>query len=394
RDVGLFYGSALLMASAIVIFIGTSSPIFGQSVEIEFYNKMNLPLVIIMSLLIGITLFLRWRSTTFLDFLKGISPAAIITLVLTITTLFIIDLNSVLLKLLLFSNIFVIVINLQFMLTVFRNGVRFLGGHISHIGIGIFLLGVLATSTFSTSQQVDLEKGVVQKVLDYEMTFTGINPIENGKKYEFNVDVNGFDESFTFSPIMYQSDFNNSIMREPFIFEGFLNDFYMSPSSYTEGNDNANNKSTTLSMQKGKKYEFNNSIIEFAGFNMPEDAMKSMTTGKEFKIGVKLNIVSGNENYYVEPLMKLTDGKKEYSTEIVKETGLKIRLTSLDVSGMVTINLTDQNEKPLLEETTPETFTAEVIIKPFMSLIWIGVIVVSFGMLLSIIRRIKESSIS
>lgn len=390
REVGLFYGSALLIASAIVIFVGTSSPIFGQSVEIEFYNKMNLPLVIIMELLIGISLFLRWRSTEKKIFLSEISPATILSLLITIGTLFIIELNDTLSKLLFFSNVFVVLINLQFMLRVFRNGVQFLGGHIAHLGIAIFLFGVLATSTFSSSAQIDLEIGQPQEVLDYEFTFIGVKPIDNGKKYEFNVNVNGPDNSFTFSPVMFRSDFNNSIMREPDIFEGLFKDFYMSPSSYTEGSENSDRKNS-ITLNKGEKYNYENYIIEFTGFNLPEDAMHGMTDGKGFRIGVKLVIIKDDAIYNSEPFMEINNAQREYSTEVVKEVGLKIELTSLDVSGKVNIILTPQNEESTLQEASKEILSAEVSIKPFMSLVWIGVIFVSLGVLLSIFRRSKES---
>ena len=40
RELGLFYGSMLLIGSAIAILIGTSAPIFGSSVDISFYNQI------------------------------------------------------------------------------------------------------------------------------------------------------------------------------------------------------------------------------------------------------------------------------------------------------------------------------------------------------------------
>ncbi|MHB1687387.1 MAG: hypothetical protein ACYCVH_08435 [Ignavibacteriaceae bacterium] len=39
RETGLFYGALILIASALVVFVGTSAPIIGKSVEVSFYNK-------------------------------------------------------------------------------------------------------------------------------------------------------------------------------------------------------------------------------------------------------------------------------------------------------------------------------------------------------------------
>lgn len=285
REIGLFYGAAVLIASALVVFVGTSSPIFGQSVEVDFYNKMNLPLVIIMGLLIGLSLFLRWSITVKKDYIKDISLPLVISLALTILIVYSVGLNDFVMSIMLYSNVFIIVVNLQFLVRLFGNGIKFLGGHIAHIGFAVFLLGVLATSTFGSSEQVDLVRGVPQNILDHKITFVGINPIENGKKFEFNIEVSDSEDFFISSPVMYKSDFNNSIMREPYIYENFLKDFYISPQAYTNGSE---------------------------------------------------------------------------------------------------------DNKSIEKTKAQEILTAEISVKPFMSLVWLGVIIVSFGFLLGAIRRSKE----
>ena len=84
RESGLLYGALFLVASALVVFVGTSSPILGTSVEIGFYNQMNLPLVIIMCLLIGFSLFLKWKENNGKEYTKSFLPALIISLILTV----------------------------------------------------------------------------------------------------------------------------------------------------------------------------------------------------------------------------------------------------------------------------------------------------------------------
>jgi cytochrome c-type biogenesis protein CcmF len=180
-------------------------------------------------------------------------------------------------------------------------------------------------------------------------------------------------------------------MREPHIFEGFFRDFYMSPNSYSEGSKKDKSGGSSIALRKGEKYEFENSIIEFTDFNIPEDAMLSMTSGKEFKIGAKIRISEGDSSYFVEPYMKVNKDIKEYSTEIVEGTGLKIALTSLDVSGMINVNISSQEDDSQVEESSSEILTAEISIKPFMSLVWIGVIVVTIGLLFGVVRRTKDS---
>ena len=234
RENGLFYGSLFLIASAIVVFVGTSAPILGESVETSFYNKMNLPLVIIMGLLIGLSLFLRWWETYYQDFIRSLTLPVIVSVIITLAGFFTLGLNNVQLVAFLFSIIFIIVVNVQMLFRVFSNGFYFWGGHLAHIGFALFLFGVLTSGVLSKSKQIDLPRGVKTHVLNYNLTFVGAKPVADGDKYVFDINVEGKNNTYTASPIMFISDFNNELMREPYIQEGLTKDLYFSPISYVD----------------------------------------------------------------------------------------------------------------------------------------------------------------
>ncbi len=56
RELALFTGAVAILATAIIVLAGTSAPIFGQAVEIRFYDELNLPIAIIIGLLNGLSL--------------------------------------------------------------------------------------------------------------------------------------------------------------------------------------------------------------------------------------------------------------------------------------------------------------------------------------------------
>ena len=237
RENGLLYGSLFLVASAFVVFVGTSAPLINESVETSFYNKMNLPLLIIMGLLIGLSLLLRWRETNEQDFIKSLILPSSASVIITIAVFLMLGLGNLKFAAFLFSIVFTIAVNIQMLIRVFRNGFYFWGGHVAHIGFALFLFGVLASSTLSKSQQIDLPLGVKTNVLNYNLTFVGAKPLEDGNKYAFDINVNNKNQSFTASPVMYISDFNNDLMREPFIYTGLTKDLYFSPLSYVDNKD-------------------------------------------------------------------------------------------------------------------------------------------------------------
>ncbi len=76
RQNALFFSMCVLCASALVTWVGTSLPIitklFGKisQVDIAFYNKVNLPIGILMALLLGITPWLMWKEDGYFNALR------------------------------------------------------------------------------------------------------------------------------------------------------------------------------------------------------------------------------------------------------------------------------------------------------------------------------------
>ncbi len=236
RESGLLYGALFLVASALVVFVGTSSPLIGESVEVNFYNQMNLPLVIIMCLLIGFSLFLRWKETNGNEWIKNLLPAFLISIAVTILILISLNIKNLEYDFLLLALIFTIAVNVQMLIRVIKSGFYFWGGHFAHIGFALFLFGVLASSTLSRSEQVDLPLGIKTHVFNVDLTFTGPKLIANTDKYTFDINVQEKKKLYTVSPVMFYSGYNNSLMREPYILESFTKDLYFSPISYVDNN--------------------------------------------------------------------------------------------------------------------------------------------------------------
>lgn len=84
RESALFVGAVTLCASALVVFAGTSWPIIASgSIEQDFYNKMNLPIAILISFINGMSLLLKWKTNDEKTFFKSLLFPLIITCVIT-----------------------------------------------------------------------------------------------------------------------------------------------------------------------------------------------------------------------------------------------------------------------------------------------------------------------
>lgn len=384
RELSLFTGAVALIASAIIVLVGTSTPIFGSSVEISFYNEMNLPIAIIIGFLNGLSLLLKWKTTEGKNVIRKSKFSIGATLAVTLLVALIGGTTDIMLILLTLATAFALFVNIEIAYKIFKGRKSHLGAYIAHAGISIFLLGVVATGGFTMDKQVDLARGEKVSVLGHELTYTGYELIENGKKYAFNIEVVKGEKQMKVAPIMYIADFNNSLMREPDILSRLTRDFYISPMSYNDGKGES-----TVDLTRGEITNYKQASIRFDDFNFPPEAMASMQAGNEFFIGTKLTVQHEGETYNVEPKMVSDGTKRTFEPALIEEANLKIELLNLDASGKVSLRF---GEIDMGEEEAPkEVLSIEASIKPFVNLVWLGVIVMVIGFIVAASRRAKES---
>ncbi|MBM4171836.1 MAG: cytochrome C biogenesis protein [Ignavibacteria bacterium] len=394
RELALFTGSVALLASAIIVLVGTSAPIFGQTVELKFYNELNLPIAIIIALVNGLSLLLKWKHTDSKLLLDDLKFSGIASIVLTLLIVFLGSVYDIMLVILTLSAAFALFVNGEIAFRIFKGKRSYLGAYIAHIGIAVFLIGVVATGGYSQESQVDLVKGEKVSTLGYDLTFTGYSPIDNGKKYAFNIEVSKNGSVRTAAPVMYIAEFNNSLMREPDILVGLTKDFYVAPVSYSEGTEGEQDHNHGIPMTKGQTIDHEGLKIVFDSFEMPKDAMSSMTEGKEFRISAILKLIDGSKETIVKPSVVISSGTQKYEPVFVKEKNLKFELTNINAgSGQIELLISDIDGKKESGSKTAakEVLTVDASIKPFISLVWIGVLFMVIGYIISAVRRSRES---
>ncbi len=388
RELALFTGAVTIIASALIVLVGTSTPIFGTSVETKFYNELNLPIAIIIGLLNGLSLLLKWKFTDGKEILKRSVFAVSSTVILSALIILIGGITNLMMMLLTISSSFALFVNLEIAYKIVRGNPRMLGAYTAHIGIALFLLGLVGSAHFSNQVAVQLPKGETKEVLGYSLTFKGYEPYDNGSKYKFNVEVRKGNSSAIVSPIMFVSEFNNSLMREPDIWKMFTKDFYIAPASYDDGTQAKGNQVT---IEKGYSTSFENAKITFNGFDFPQDAMNTMMAGGDFQIGAKLKVEFNGQAKDIEPVMKSVKGVRQFIPVEIQEANIKIELAQLDASGKVNLNLTKLNGEQVTS-APKEILAVEASVKPFINLVWLGVLLTAAGFFISALRRAKESN--
>jgi cytochrome c-type biogenesis protein CcmF len=397
RELALFTAAIVLLASSVIILVGTSAPIFGQSVDTFFYNEMHLPLAIIIMLLNGFSLLIKWKSSDTKEVIKKSTYSAGGAILFTLLLIILGGITDIMMILLALSTAFALFVNLDIAIKIIRGNKKMLGAYVSHIGIALFILGVIGSAVYSDEVDIELVKNQPVTAFGYDMKFTGMYPIENNTKYAFNVEIKKGNTEYSVAPIMYISDFNNSLVREPAILTLLTKDLYISPLGYDENQKSSSSHSHgSVALQKGETTDFHGSVITFERFDLSPETMQAMSEGKDFQMGAVLKIEKDGISKEVELFRKFTDGQVEFTTHVAEEFDLKIELKNLS-AGVIEIALSDIDETADTEESVPvqgqETLSVSASIKPFINLVWIGVLVMVIGFFVAVARRLTESMV-
>jgi len=390
RELALFTASIVLCASATIVLIGTSAPIFGHSVDATFYNQMHIPIAIIIGFLNGGSLLLKWKSTKGQDLFRKSLFSISTSFILTVLIIVFGGVSDIMVMLLILSTTFALIVNLEIAIKIIRGNKKMLGAYIAHIGIALFLLGVISSSIYSREKDIDLIKNKTKDAFGYQMTFTGYRSIDNNTKYAFDINMKKGKKEFTISPVMYISEFNNGLMREPAILSMATKDFYVSPLGYDNGTSDQSTQGQTLSLNLGDQTNFDGAKITYTNFVAPD--LSIMQSGGDFQMGADLTIIKNNKTYKVEALMK-KEGRSVHFVPIeLKDANLKIQLTKVDpASKNAEIIFGKLNQNNEAASTPKEVLSISASTKPFVNLVWTGILIMVFGFFISVARRLKES---
>ncbi len=154
REFLMFAGAMSLFLTALIISVGTSSPIIGRLFVAnptppipQFYNDWTLPFAIVIAILTVLTQFIWWKKFDSGEQFAGelITPtmtASAITVLAVILT----GINNIFYMIYLFAAIFAVVGNSIVMYRLLKKKPKMIGGTVTHIGFAVLLIGFLGAA--------------------------------------------------------------------------------------------------------------------------------------------------------------------------------------------------------------------------------------------------------
>ncbi len=414
REYNLFLASLLFVIIAGFVIAGTSSPIItkilegkASAVDISYYNKTTLPLGIIMALLIGVSQVMWWRRTKPEILLKTLMfPTAASTIFTSI--LIIIGVREILMALFILTSSFAFFVNLRIAYKIARGNPKYIGASLTHVGVGLFLLGVIASTKYDKSQVLSLPKDQEVIAFGYKLTYIGNQKIDK-ERVAYNVKVEKDGDSFVAPLQMYFSEYNQGVMRHPYIFSllnydifsnpklpAFLiknmltNDLYLSPISLEKsGGFNPHSVGEVIILNKNQEKTIGEYTLKFIRFDMTPEDMAKMMSGQDFAIGAVIEVIYKGKKEQVIP--KIYYRNNNPMPEPIKIGDRQLTFINLNVEGgQIAITFGNGTVGSEVKEEPVEVLVIEASVKPFINLVWFGVLVILAGFIVSMLRRISE----
>jgi cytochrome c-type biogenesis protein CcmF len=386
RGTFMVLATITILVAAVVITAGTSAPLLTKvmanpsQVGPSFYNRVSLPIAILIGLLLSLVPYLTWRGNKFSDIARKMVVPGIFAVTLTIAAA-VWRVHDPFHLLFVLLAALALATNLQKTLGKFQvSGLRGAGGYLAHVGVGVILLGIIASSGYDESTKVTLIQNVPRQVGDVNLTFIRYIPRHGFEKERMEVKVARAGKApFMVYPKLFMNLRTKQVMANPDVRTTPFQDLYVSPIDFDPGQPK-------LQLAKGDTGRIGDVEVKFTGFNLQAqgNAMAAMQAGQPVTIGARLAVTRGGQTVELQPLYKLNPASGQVETPPVQLPGGG----ALIVSGINASNGAVQLESAGV--ANPMKLSLDVTRKPLIQLVWFGLYIIILGGVLSTMQRLRE----
>ncbi|HYH47545.1 MAG TPA: cytochrome c-type biogenesis CcmF C-terminal domain-containing protein, partial [Thermoanaerobaculia bacterium] len=387
RGTFMVLSTITLLVAALVIAFGTSAPLLTRFLEDpgqvgpEFYNRVNLPIALLVAALLACVPYLTWKGNEARELLRKLIVPGVFALALTVAAA-VWAVHDPFHLLFVFLASLALASNLVRAIELARgaSGLRGAGGYLAHVGVGVMLLGFIASSGYDESSKVTLEQGVARQVDGMTLTFTRYLPRTAEEKERMEIEVQRAGGSTYFAyPKFFLNDRTRQLMVNPHIQKTPFQDLYISPIEYDPGQ-------SMLELARGASGESDGIGVRFVGFDLQVDgnALAKMELGQTMTIGADLEVTRGGRTGNVKALYRMNpmDGRVDTPPAPLPGGG---------EVALVGINPAAETIQLALGSGQPAKLSIDVTRKPLINLVWYGLYVVLLGGALSTIQRFRQA---
>ncbi|OYV85653.1 MAG: hypothetical protein B7Z63_05175, partial [Ignavibacteriae bacterium 37-53-5] len=306
---------------------------------------------------------------------------------------------------------------------------RYLGASVAHIGIAVLFIGIIASTRYDRSVTLSLPLNDPSKAFGYKLTYVGTSEVDGGKT-AYDVVVGDGSSTFLAPLIMYASAYEGgAIIRNPYIFSlvnydafthpallAFIGrnmvtrDLYLSPQSVENGLGTDPGMQTSghgipIPLTMNEPISVGSYTFTFEGFKVPKDQKVAMMSGQAFNLTSIVTLASKDgRTQTIHLTNEINPGGRNEMATMRLESGAQFKVIQIHVndktkqSGILLSYLPAGNSADaalLSNGSNGQTSSQQVLIlvatiKPFINLVWGGVIIMVIGFIITWRRRRED----
>lgn len=429
REFWMFIGSLVLFLSAIIITFKTSVPvynkIFGTNIAApennEFaYNQIQIFVAIIIGLLTACTQYFKYKNTTQGYFGKKIRIPFAIAVIVSFCISYFGDISYykggigflVAIHAAIFAAVFSVTANAAYIWIVMKGNIQMAGASIAHVGFGLVLVGILISSSKKDvlsknttgisvfkktkgedpAENITLFKGLPTDMGHYMVTYVQdtFNTRERKRFFEINFKSKDGKENFFLYPDLIK---NNKGMEgfaaNPSSKHYWYKDIFVYISAYEENKQEDTTTYRKTELKVGDTVFYSNGLLILNKVWVNPPALKARYNSDENALFLDITVVSKDgRRYAAMPGIALKDSLLRDMPDTVKSQSLALKFNRIanQQTGKIEIGFKEGG-------AITDLITLKVYEFPMINILWIGVVIMVFGFLLSIWQRLNHGSL-
>lgn len=434
REFWMFIGSLVLFLSGMVIIAKTSTPVFnklfGTNIappeDPEFaHNQIQIFVAIIIGLLTALTQYLKYKDTPKRFFGKNIWIPTVVAVLLSLSISFFGEVAYdkkgpgflFAIHLAIFAAVYAVVANASYIFLGLKGKLKAAGASVAHVGFGLVLVGILISSAKKTvlswnttgvtplrqedakergnpagnpAENITLFKGVATDMGRYMVTYVKdtLNERDRKRYYEIKFKAKEGDDSFSLYPDVIK---NNKGMEgfaaNPAAKHYWHKDIFAYITSFQENSTEDTTSFTNREISVGDTLFYSNGLIILNKVSVNPTEQVALYSQGETTLFLDIAVLS-------------KDGRRYTATPGIAVAGNEFRPIPDTVTAQSLIlkfNKVKDEKKGLLEIGIKESgaitdlITLKVYEFPMINVLWLGIVVMVVGFVMSIIQRNRQS---
>lgn len=433
REFWMFIGSLVLFLAGIVIIAKTSVPVFNKLFgtkiappeDPEFaYNQIQIFVAVVIGLLTAITQYLKYKDTTKAYFGKKIWIPTVISVVISLCISFFgnVDYDKkgpgflFAIHMAIFAAVYAVVANSAYIWLVMKGKIKASGASVAHVGFGLVLVGILISSSKKTvlswnttgvtplkaeesgaksaagnpAENITLFKGLPTDMGKYMVTYVKDTVNEADRKRYFEIDFKKKDSTAAFKlypDVIKQNKGGEGFSANPAAKHYWYKDIFVYITSFQENNHEDTVSFKNHEVKAGDTLFYGNGFMILNKVSVNPQDERSKYGSDETALFLDMTVIAKDgRRYPVKPgiALKGMEVRNIMDTVVSQSLVLKFNKVVDQQSGKLEIGVKES-------AAITDLITLKVYEFPMINILWLGVMIMVIGFVLSIIQRIRES---